>query len=248
MTDQQLTSVWVVIPAAGIGQRMNSLLPKQYLKIQGKSLIEHTFDCFLEHKKVAGIVVALSVDDEHWQALDLASKSKPIYTVQGGSNRSDSVMQGLSYLNEELKLPEKTWVMVHDAARPCLTTIDIDSLLQIRNDDCVGGILASPVRDTMKRAVIENNTQDESEVVSHTESRENLWHALTPQMFRMGDLIKALKHCHNQNVKITDECSAMEKMGLNPKLVEGSHNNIKVTYASDIEMASFLIRQKQRDD
>ena len=238
----QLSSVWVVIPAAGIGERMQSELPKQYLKIHDKTLIEHTLDCFVEHQQVAGVVVVLSVDDHYWQSLDIKSESKLVFTVQGGSNRSDSVIQGLKYLEEIKDIPKDTWVMVHDAARPCLSTTDIDALLAIREMDCVGGILASPVCDTMKRAVISENKEIEDfNTISHTESRENLWHALTPQMFRLGTLRNALEHCQNKGFDVTDECSAMEFMGEKPLIVESTHNNIKVTHPSDIALATFLL-------
>jgi len=236
----QLSSVWVVIPAAGIGQRMQSELPKQYLKIHDKTLLEHTLDCFLQHELVAGIVVVLSAADDYWQSLKIKSELKPLFTVQGGSSRSDSVIQGLKYLDEVQDIPANTWVMVHDAARPCLSKNDIDALLSIRGRDCIGGLLASPVRDTMKRSVVNNDFK----VVSHTESRENLWHALTPQMFRLGTLRNALEHCHSKGFDITDECSAIEFMGGKPLIVESMDNNIKVTHPSDVELAKFLLGRK----
>ena len=246
MTNQQQSSVWVVIPAAGLGQRMGSSLPKQYLKIQNKTLIEHTLDCFSDHPLVSGIVVVLSASDEYWHSLDLKAYPKPIHTVIGGNNRSDSVMAGLRFLSTDLNVTDDSWVMVHDAARPCLSLIDIDALLAIRSENCIGGLLASPVRDTMKRASVKNNNT-ESTTVSHTESRENLWHALTPQLFRLAGLTEALQYCQENDVSITDECSAMEEMGNKPLIVEGSHNNIKVTYPSDIEMASFLLNKNTKE-
>ena len=243
MTDQQLTPVWVVIPAAGSGQRMQSELPKQYLKIHNKTLIEHTLDCFLEHDQIAGVVVVLSSSDKYWQSLNIKSKSKPLLTVQGGSNRSDSVMQGLNYLDQINNVPESSWVLVHDAARPCLSKTDLDSLLAIRGTDSVGGLLASPVRDTMKRAVI-TEKNNHIKTVSQTESRENLWHALTPQMFRLGALQNALEQSHKQGFDVTDESSAMEFIGEKPIIVESIHNNIKVTLPSDITLAAFILGTK----
>lgn len=240
----QENPVWVVIPAAGLGHRIGSELPKQYLKIHDKTLIEHTLNCFQFNDEIAGIVVVLSPDDEYWKQLEISTKSKPIYTVNGGSERSDSVLQGLNYLRNQINLDESIWVMVHDAARPCLTNSDIQSLLSIRKEDAVGGILASPVRDTMKRTMSDQDSKSRVEI-SHSESRENLWHALTPQMFRLGELIKAIKFCQKNNETITDECSAMEKMGMNPVIVEGSHNNLKVTYPSDINLVSFLLSHKE---
>lgn len=247
MTDQQLYSqsskVWVVIPSAGTGQRMQSEVPKQYLKILDQTLIEHTLDCFIDHQQVAGIVVVLSSDDKIWQSLNIKSGAKLICTVEGGSSRSDSVIQGLKYLNAIDSITSSTWIMVHDAARPCLSRIDLDALLSIRADDCIGGLLASPVRDTMKRALASQNA-DDHKMVSHTEPRDNLWHALTPQMFRLGTLQNALEMCQKRDFNVTDECSAMEFIGENPIIVESTENNIKVTHPSDIALATFLINTR----
>lgn len=252
MTDKQLYPIWVVIPAAGLGQRMQSDLPKQYLKINEKTLIEHTLDCFLEHDQIAGIVIVLSSDDRYWSSLNINSELKPLSIVEGGSNRSDSVLQGLKYLDQVKGIPGNSWVMVHDAARPCLSRIDLDALLMIRGADCVGGLLASPARDTMKRTTVSENISigddaEEFKTVSHTEPRENLWHALTPQIFRLGALQKALNDCQNEGFDITDECSAMEFIGEKPVLVECIHNNIKVTHPSDIALATFLLSKKSKN-
>lgn len=293
MTDQQSKSVWVVIPAAGSGQRMQSVIPKQYLEILDKSVIEHTLDCFLNHPEIMGVVVVVSEEDQYWKSLKLHSCSQAQVLVESkcvaetfpnkaslhsvninvhsDSIRSDTVMRGLKFLRDDHGVSEDSWVMVHDAARPCLSKSDVDALLGLRNIDCVGGILASPVRDTMKRAVefsVSNNTADVSinnsdvstentvlsktvlsktglsKTVSYTESRENLWHALTPQMFQLGGLSEALEYCKAQGMDVTDECSAMENSGCNPVIVEGSHNNIKVTYPSDLELATFFLSNK----
>lgn len=231
--------VWVVIPAAGVGKRMQSDVPKQYLKINDKTILEHTLDCFTSHPDVAGIVVVLSSDDFYWKKMKLDAKTAevPLYTVEGGKERSDSVMQGLDYLLMVEQLAEESWVMVHDAARPCLIKDDIDALLSIRSDACAGGILASPVRDTMKRAVADISET----VISQTESRENLWHALTPQLFRLGELKNALEACHEKNFAVTDEASSLEALGKQVELVEGCSNNIKVTQAADLELAALLL-------
>ncbi len=233
---QNTQKVWVVIPAAGIGKRMQSDIPKQYLKINDKTILEHTLNCFTSHPDVAGIIVVLSSDDYYWKKIKLSTEAskKPLYTVEGGKERSDSVMQGLDYLAMVEQLDEKSWVMVHDAARPCLLKKDIDALLAIRSDSCVGGILASPVRDTMKRA-------DDKQQITQTESRENLWHALTPELFKLGELKEALETCLEKGILITDEASALEAMGKSVELVEGSSNNIKVTQAADLELARLLL-------
>jgi len=238
---QRTEKVWVVIPAAGIGKRMQSDIPKQYLTINDKTILEHTLNCFTSHPDVAGIIVILSSDDYYWKKIKLSAEAskKPLYTVEGGKERSDSVMQGLDYLAMVERLDEKSWVMVHDAARPCLLKKDIDRLLSIRSDSCVGGILASPVRDTMKRAVVGENAG--KNIISQTESRENLWHALTPQLFRLGEVKEALETCLEKGIVITDEASALEAMDKQVELVEGSSNNIKITQAADLELATLLL-------
>jgi len=247
MADQQLYSqsfmVWVIVPAAGLGQRMKSDIPKQYLKIHGKTILEHTLDCFSQHEQIAGIVVVLSDDDKYWQSSNIDAYEKPLFTVKGGINRSDSVMQGLKYLIETKNVAEDSWVMVHDAARPCLDKSDLDALLAIRDSSQVGGVLATPVRDTMKRAEISENVQT---VVAHTETRENLWHALTPQMFRLGSLQDALIKCQKDDFEVTDDCSAMEYIGANPVIVESTKNNIKITNPSDISLITFLLDEKNK--
>jgi len=231
-----LDKVWVVIPAAGMGKRMQSDVPKQYLKINGKTILEHTLNCFLFHPTVSGIIVTLNSDDIYWKTIKLdTTRGKPVYTVEGGIERSDSVMQGLDYLLMVEQLSEDNWVMVHDAARPCLTKEDIDALLSLRSNTTVGGILGCPVKDTMKRSIPSNNT------ISSTEPRENLWHAMTPQLFRLGHLHQAIKYCSEKGIVITDEASALEATGKQVKLVEGSATNLKITKQSDFELASLLL-------
>ena len=233
---KDIQKVWVVVPAAGIGKRMQSDIPKQYLKINNMTVLEHTLNCFLFHPDVAGIIVVLNTDDYYWKNIKLSpNHGKPVYTVEGGKERSDSVLQGLDYLLLVEQLAEDSWIMVHDAARPCLIEKDIDSLLSIRAKNSAGGILASPVRDTMKRAVSNKN------IVSNTESREDLWHALTPQLFRIGELKDAINTCQEKDISITDESSALEATGKQVELVEGSMNNIKITQQSDFEMATLLL-------
>ena len=243
MANNQSSLVWVVIPAAGTGQRMQSELPKQYLKINGKTVLEHTLNSFFGNNQIAGIVVVLSPEDKNWNTSFSSATSIPVFTVDGGKNRSESVLHGLNYLIENNSISTDTWVMVHDAARPCLSKTDINSLLSIQHEDCIGGILASPVRDTMKRSI----QQKEQSVINKTENRDDLWHALTPQLFRLGEIKEAIKYCQKRGINITDECSAMESMGHNPRIIEGSHNNIKITYPTDLDLASFLIEQNSKE-
>lgn len=241
MSEEKTAPVWVVIPAAGLGQRMNSDTPKQYLLIHNKTILEHTLDCFSKHPQVAGIVVVLNEKDHFFTSLDLSSSTKSLHTTVGGDDRSDSVLQGLKFISDDLNISDNSWIMVHDAARPCLSKNDIDKLLAIRDEKSIGGILASPVRDTMKRVY-----QDEAKgsCVLTTEPRDNLWHALTPQLFKVGSLKNALIYCKHEKIDVTDECSAMEFKGFKPEIVEGNPNNFKITYANDIEIAELLLRRR----
>jgi 2-C-methyl-D-erythritol 4-phosphate cytidylyltransferase len=236
----ELDKVWVVVPAAGIGKRMQSEIPKQYIKIKGKTILEHTLDCFINHPEVAGCVVALASEDPYWKSLSVhASEGDfPLYSVEGGDERSESVAQALEYLSVVGKLKEDSWVMVHDAARPCLSQQDITRLLSLKSEDGNGGILASPVRDTMKRA------KSGQAIISHTESRDDLWHALTPQLFKLGELTTALEYCFENGIDVTDEASAMEAKNYKVSLIEGDSSNIKVTRPADIELATWLLSQK----
>ena len=234
-----LSSIWVVIPAAGVGKRMQADRPKQYLPLLNKTVIEHTLSCFSEHQAIAGIVISLHPDDPYWADLDIHLPI-PYFVVTGGKERSDSVLNALKMIQNELEIDANSWVMVHDAARPCLLQADIDKLIASCLDaNKVGGILAKKVSDTMKRA---NNNNDASILL--TEDRENLWHALTPQMFRLKPLSDALQQALEQNIVITDEASALESCGESPLLIEASGSNIKITHPNDLALAEFLLRDK----
>ncbi len=242
MTDD-FSKVWLVIPAAGVGKRMQSDVPKQYHKIHDKTVIEHTLDRFINHPATAGIVVALHPEDPYWKSIsNKLAPDIPIYTVEGGAERSDSVLNALEYLGFVEQVKDEHWVMVHDAARPCVTQHDINALLQLTHQNTVGGILATPVKDTMKRA------RPKSNVIQKTESRDDLWHALTPQLFRLGELRAALQQGLQAGADITDEASAMELTGQSPTLVEGSSQNIKITQPEDIELASWLLGKKPQQE
>ncbi len=228
--------VWVVIPAAGVGKRMQSAIPKQYLPLLGKTVLEHTLACFLACPTVAGIVVVVSQGDEYWQALAPAYVGLPVHAAQGGKERADSVLNGLDWLARELAVPAETVVLVHDAARPCLSSQDLHALLAVQGECAAqGALLAMPVRDTMKRAV------SGSPHVSHTEDREGLWHALTPQMAALGVLRGALRAALQAGFPVTDEASALEYSGLQPRLVEGDARNIKITRPADLVLAEWLL-------
>jgi 2-C-methyl-D-erythritol 4-phosphate cytidylyltransferase len=223
---------WVVIPAAGVGKRMQADRPKQYLPLLDKTVIEHTLSSFTHHPHINGIVVAVSTDDPYWPTLDVQSQV-PIYRADGGSERCHSVLNGLAVVAEHAG--EEDWVLVHDAARPCLTRQDIDKLIHAVKDDEVGGILAVPVRDTMKR-------DNDAGRISHTEERDGLWHALTPQMFRLGMLRQAIRLAMADGFEVTDEASALEHLGQQPLLVEGLSSNIKVTRPEDLALAAYYLQ------
>ena len=229
-------NIWVVIPAAGVGRRMASDVPKQYLLLNNKTVIEHTLTIFDLHNSISEIVIVLSKEDEYWPALEI-TLSKPLHKVNGGQERCNSVLNGLKFL--ENKAAEDDWVLVHDAARPCLREDDLSLLLESLNEHEVGGILATPVRDTMKRS------NDKLKLIKETVNRENLWHALTPQMFRFELLKNALESALSKNIVITDEASAIEVAGYQPVLVEGHADNVKITRPEDLALAAFFLRQQK---
>lgn len=243
-----LSDVWVVIPAAGVGKRMQVDRPKQYLHLLGKTVLEHTLQRFIQHPNVVGIVLVVQENDPYWA--ELASQintDKPLHLANGGKERADSVCNGLQMLHNTLNIPNDSWVLVHDAARPCVTHEEITRLLKTvqHHPQTVGGLLALPVRDTMKRQQIANPDQT-SVLVSHTEEREGLWHALTPQMFRLGILLEALSQALIMQQAITDEASAIEWRGFSPLLIEGFASNLKITRPADLELAAFFLQKQLR--
>ncbi|WP_087023773.1 2-C-methyl-D-erythritol 4-phosphate cytidylyltransferase [Thaumasiovibrio subtropicus] len=221
-----------VVPAAGVGKRMAADRPKQYLELNDKTIIEHTISLLLSHSAISKVVVATSADDPYFPLLTIAS-DKRVMRVDGGAERVDSVVAGLEGITDE-------WVMVHDAARPCVTLSDIDALIEVAIQSDAGAILAMPVRDTMKRV-------GESSGITHTVCREALWHALTPQMFRTEQLKTALAEAIAGGATITDEASALEFCGLTPRVVSGRSDNIKVTRPEDLALANFYLTQREKE-
>ncbi len=226
MTAHELPPFWVVIPAAGIGSRMRADRPKQYLQLAGRTILEHTLDCFLDHPRLKGLVLSLAADDPFWPALPCATDPR-IQRVEGGAERADSVLAGLLRL-VELGAQEGDWVLVHDAARLNLARSDLDRLLAELADDPVGGLLAVPARDTLKRIGADGR-------VAETVDRSLIWQAYTPQMFRFAALHRALADALVAGVAVTDEASALEWAGQAPKLVEGRADNLKITRPEDRE-------------
>jgi 2-C-methyl-D-erythritol 4-phosphate cytidylyltransferase len=193
-------------------------------------LIEHTLERLAAHPRIAGLLVALGVEDAHWREL-AALHGKPVLTAIGGAERSDSVLAALDALPNEVA--DDDFVLVHDAARPCVRQADIEKLIALASATD-GGLLGAPLRDTLKRA----NHAGHSEL---TEPREQRWRAFTPQMFRRGQLTMALREAARRGVKVSDDAMAMELAGFRPLLVEGAEDNIKVTTAADFALAEFLL-------
>jgi 2-C-methyl-D-erythritol 4-phosphate cytidylyltransferase len=226
---------WVVLPAAGSGRRMGGNTPKQYLPLAGKPVIEHSVERFGSHPRISGVVVVIAATDKHWAALRPQSPGS-IWTAVGGAERCHSVLSGLQRLREWASPAD--WVLVHDAARPCVRRTDIDLLLDRLGDDPVGGLLALPVFDTLKRA-------DPAGVVSETVPREGMWRALTPQMFRLEPLMQALLQALQHGQAVTDEAAAMELAGARPRIIPGHRDNIKITCPEDLDLAEWYLRRQQ---
>jgi len=219
-----------LIPAAGQGARLGGETPKQYLELAGRPMLAHATAALLAHPAVDLAFVVLAPDDERWATQDwdeFGDRLAPLWC--GGATRRDSVLNGLIAMANVVD-PED-WVLVHDAARPCLAREDLARLIDAVREDDVGGILAIPVADTLKRA-------DGAERIAATEPRDGLWLAQTPQMFRHGTLLRAIGGAGH----VTDEASAVEAIGLRPRLVAGSARNLKVTFPGDAAIAVELLR------
>lgn len=225
-------SLIAVVPAAGVGKRMQADCPKQYLMINKLTVLEHTVQALLSHQLINRVIISLGVDDQYFVQTSLAS-NPCVDVVVGGKERADSVQAGLRAINSE-KYP---WVLVHDAARPCLCQHDLNQLI----DQCLqhnkGGILASPVQDTMKRG---------DGVIKQTIDREQLWHALTPQMFPTKQLLSAIDAAQAQNRLLTDEASAIEFVAGSTLLVAGRRDNIKITQPDDLAYAEFILNNRSK--
>ena len=222
--------VIAVLPAAGIGRRMQADCPKQYLTIGHQTILEHAIHALLRHPRITQVIVAISPEDQQFKTLPIASDPRVLVT-EGGQQRADSVLAGLQLAGNA------HWVLVHDAARPCLHPDDLERLLAITAHSKVGGILAAPVRDTMKRAQVGQS------IISHTVERQDLWHALTPQLFPLELLKLCLQRALDEGAAVTDEASALEHCGYHPLLVAGRADNIKVTRPEDLALAAFYLTQ-----
>lgn len=224
----------VIIPAAGVGNRMANVLPKQYIALGGKPMISHSIQVFFNHPRIAAIHVALNPEDDFWRSLTLEPESRLHLHYTGGATRAKTVLNTLHAIAP--KLHDDDWVLVHDAARPGLTHALLDQLINQLENDTVGGLLALPVADTLKQSAADNQ-------VKQTISRANLWQAQTPQMFRYGTLKNALSQFKDS---VTDEAEAIEELGLSPKLVQGELRNLKVTYPQDLTLLEALFSKENK--
>ncbi len=228
---------WAVVPAAGKGRRFGAEQPKQYHRIGGKTVLEHTLERLSSHPAIEGVVVAVSSEDDEWGRLPIAGDAR-ILSAPGGTERCHSVTNALAVL--AVRARPDDWVLVHDAARPCLRHADIDRLLETLARHTAGGLLSVPVADTLKRC-------DDGGTVQETVSRERLWRALTPQMFRLGPLSQALARAIEAGYLVTDEASAMEYCGYSPRIVQGHADNIKITHPQDLQLAELYLAQQAKE-
>lgn len=221
-----------LVPAAGSGSRMGQPRPKQYLALAGKPLLFHALATLCGAQALSRVFVVLSVDDAEWDRHDwsaLGAKLTPLFC--GGPTRADSVLNGLRAIAGEVAADD--WVLVHDAARPCLAPHHLEALLREVDGDDVGGILAVPLADTLKRA-------DADTRIAATVARDGLWQAQTPQMFRYHLLRRALERLR----RVTDEAAAVEALGARPKLVAADVTNLKVTYPLDLKLAEWILAHR----
>jgi 2-C-methyl-D-erythritol 4-phosphate cytidylyltransferase len=225
-----MDALWCVVPAAGKGVRAGGDRPKQYQPVAGRPLLDHTLERLATHPRIAGLMVVIARDDTHFQSRT-SLHGKPLLTCVGGGERFESVLAGVQALPPTVG--EEHFVLVHDAARPCVRAADITRLVDLAGAD-EGGLLGAPLRDTLKRA-------DAASRSVATEPRDHRWRAFTPQMFRRGALTAALRQASADGVVVSDETMAMERAGWAPLLVEGAEDNIKVTTPADFALAEFLI-------
>jgi 2-C-methyl-D-erythritol 4-phosphate cytidylyltransferase len=226
------TLYFALVPAAGGGSRMGATLPKQYLPLAGRPLIHHALATLCAVPRIDRVFVVLAPDDDYWEEAEFTHLTDKLRVLRcGGATRAESVANGLRGM-ASIAAPED-WVLVHDAARACLTVDHVESLIRAVGSDMIGGILATPVADTLKREAYGR--------VAATVPRESLWQAQTPQMFRHGMLSKALASAPS----VTDEASAVETLGLKPKLVASDATNLKVTYPLDLQLAEWILANRK---
>jgi 2-C-methyl-D-erythritol 4-phosphate cytidylyltransferase len=222
---------WAVVPAAGRGERFGRVQPKQYSPVQGRPVLSWSLRALLAEPSIAAVVVALAPGDRRFARLPEAREIR-VRTCVGGPRREISVANALRALEPEAR--DRDWVLVHDAARPCLRRSDLRALIAGVGDDPVGGLLAVPLGDTLKAEGADGRSD-------RTVPREGLWRALTPQMFRYGVLRRALALCLDRERSVTDEAAAIESLGLRPRLVRGRGDNLKITLPEDLALAGAIL-------
>jgi 2-C-methyl-D-erythritol 4-phosphate cytidylyltransferase len=228
---------WVVVPAAGVGRRMGGDIPKQYLELSGQAVLLHTLKRLASCPGISGLFLGVSADDPYWQKIwqEISLEAPWLKSVcDGGDERADTVSRILDDMTGMVQ--ENDWVLVHDAVRPCISHTDIQQLMKLASQHD-GGLLGRPISDTVKLT-------DHRDRVKKTIPRDGLWRAQTPQMFRYGQLRKALMDAKKKGLLITDEASAMELAGFQPLMVQGSTDNIKITVPGDLELAEVFINKK----
>ena len=232
-----MSSVWAVVPAAGSGRRMAAEVPKQYLKLNGVPILEHTLRALLACPDIRGVVVVLDPSDRRADAIPSLSDPR-VTTASGGAERADSVLAGLEAITAEAGV--KDWVLVHDAARPCLSVTTLRALITSCLSEGIGGVMAQASVDTLKQV------SDDNRVVE-TLDRKVIWRAQTPQMFKLSELTSALSSAIASEAAITDESMAMELAGYPVSILEGPSTNIKITVPADLEIAEIILRRLSRE-
>jgi len=231
-----MARAWAVVPAAGTGRRVGANVAKQYLPLLGRPLLAHALAPLLASPRIEAVVLVVSVHDLRWP--EAVPADARLLAATGGRERCHSVLNGLARLAD--RAAPDDWVLVHDAARPCLSREELEALFVALEHDPVGGLLAVPVADTLKAA-------DDNGRVQRTLPRERLWRALTPQMFRYGMLRDALAAAIDAGALVTDEAAAMERAGHRPALVAGRAANLKVTGPEDLALAEAVLRRREEE-
>jgi 2-C-methyl-D-erythritol 4-phosphate cytidylyltransferase len=227
---------WAVVAAAGRGERFGGRAPKQYASLLGRPVLSWSLRTLLAEPSIDGIMVAIADDDRRFARLPEARDPR-VHRCGGGARREMSVASALRALEPELR--DRDWVLVHDAARPCLQRSDLSRLCSAVADDAIGGLLAVPLGDTLKASGSDQRCD-------RTVPRADLWRALTPQMFRYGVLRRALALCLERERSVTDESAAVELLGLRPKLIAGRSDNIKITHPADLALAAAVLHTAER--
>ena len=232
----KIEKIWCIVPAAGIGSRMGSTIPKQYLKLSSSTILDATLERLLSCEKINDIVVCIQKGDDYWHK-SLFVNDNRITVAEGGNERADSVLNGISLIKDKIGLND--WVLVHDAARPCVRRNDIDLLTKAACNHQSGAILASPIHDTVKRVI--NNLSEK------TLDRSEIWHALTPQVFKFKELEQALISARKAGLSVTDEASAIEQIDKPVQIIEGHADNIKITSPADLGLARYYLEQQGKE-